>query len=63
MFFFVRDAVAVSMWSIGTVINKFVVNRDGGQSKCGQYQRGQSQHGQLQRGQTGTTPTIIVDNA
>jgi len=28
-------------WSIGTV-----VNRDGGQSKRGQYQRGQSQRGQ-----------------
>jgi len=41
MFFFVRGAVAVSMWSIGTV-----VNRDGGQSKRGQYQRCSSQRGQ-----------------
>jgi len=36
------------LWSIGTV-----VNRDGSQSKRGQYQRGQSQRGQLQRGQSG----------
>jgi len=41
-----REGGQSGRWSIGTVVNIIVVNRDGGQSKRGQYQRGQSQRGQ-----------------